>query len=586
MRNVNVISVPGEASVLFATSKISAPAYSGTMTTSSAGSDTVTLSTLPESGQAIYFTVLSDATKGIALNTFYRIVSVSTGVYNLYSGYNSTSLVNITADSLTGTWATYNMGQPKYFAYANDSIPSYWMVDANGLVWSNKRPTNNNQYWTYTGNQPNNQSTGNGLVYYQASDGTGYIFVFSQQSIDYSLTYSGIAWNYGWNYLNGSLDNAGAWKANPTPRLNFSYIHEAFVAPNGRVYFCNGTSISGWYQTLIGTPFVPTTLGTYTPETFSLLPFTDLTTCLAPLGNIILIGGQNNLIYCWDTASQYSTQYIYLAEFNIHRMITVNTNTFIFVGNRGRIYVTNGTNAQLYKKVPDHISGTVEPYFQWGGACSVKNQLYFSCIATTNAGGVNSEYGGVWAIDMDTQAIRLTNQLSYGIYAGYAGYAPTMIPNFASNAAGTGLYIGWDDGTSHYGIDTSSFSPYTGSQATIDSDLIPIGTFNKPKDMTQVEYRLTKALVSGESIVVQVRLLFDKTDQTTPVINTYQTILTDSTVGYYSNTAPVNFQQAQWVQFRIILNSTVLSPSYVRLKNIRILGLTGQSAAQAPLLTV
>src|SRR6185436_20752214 len=132
---------------------------------------------------------------------------------------------------------------------------------------------------------------------------------------------------------------------------------------------------------------------------------------------------------------------------------------------RGRIYITNGTNAQFYRKLPDHLSGVVEPYYVWGGACSNKNQLYFSAQVTDNSGSATSTMGGLWAIDLDNKAIRLSNQLSYGTYA---GYSTAMIPNFSSTAAGTGLFMGWDSGASTYGIDTTLTTPYTGSQAYID----------------------------------------------------------------------------------------------------------------------
>jgi len=86
--------------------------------------------------------------------------------------------------------------------------------------------------------------------------------------------------------------------------------------------------------------------------------------------------------------------------------------------------------------MPDHLSGTVEPYYTWGGAMSNKNQLYFSLFALNNDSSANTNYGGVWAIDLDSKygyggftsgILRMVNQLSYGTYA---GYATGMIPKF------------------------------------------------------------------------------------------------------------------------------------------------------------
>jgi hypothetical protein len=183
-----------------------------------------------------------------------------------------------------------------------------------------------------------------------------------------------------------------------------------------------------------------------------------------------------------------------------------------------------------------------------------------------------------WAIDLDTNALRLTNELSYG---SYSGYAPALMAstlgqaNFAPGPGGSGLFIGWDKDNSSftYGIDTTIGTPYTGSQATIDFDLIPIGTFNKPRDNTMVEYKLSRPMVSGESIVVNTRLIFDVTS------TGYTPTLTDSTVGNYSGTASINTQNAQWLQVQAVINSTASNPSYLRLRHIRLLGLVGPTLA-------
>lgn len=582
MRNCNIVSVPGEASVNFSTVINSSPTITGTKTVTGVAGNAISFTGITglENGMSIQFTNVGSLT-GVSLNTTYWVQSATgspTTSIKLFSNFLQTSAVAIAGTAGGATFIIINIGNnavstglPVYFTY--DSISSkYYMQDGLGQVWTNAKTTTSG-FWEYTGLSGSSDNTGCGLVFYKASDNTGYIFSWLSDSIDFFSLTSG-TWSWGWNPADGTINNA------------FGYLHavgglgsphEAIVAPDSKVYYCDGNWLCLFFQLDPDTPFVPTTKSTYTfTPVKSLIPVTDRAMCLSYIGTNILIGGQNNIVYSWDGFSTGAI-WILLPEFNVHRMVTVNTNTFVFVGNRGRIYVTNGTNAQLYKKVPDHISGTVEPYFSWGGACSVKNQLYFSLLATTNSGSAISQYGGVWAIDMDTEAIRLTNKLSYGTYAGYSS---AMIPNFASNAAGTGLWIGWDNGSNVYGIDGTSSSPYTGSQATIDSDLIPIGTFNKPKDMTIVEYKLTKPMVNSESVVIKTRLIFNTTD------TGYTTTLSDSTIGHFSGTNAINFRQAQWVQFQIVVNSTATNPSYTRFKQLRILGLTGSSAAQAPVLDI
>lgn len=571
IRNLNLISIPKEASVNFATSKISSPNASGTLVSADAGADTVTLNdNSVESGAWVVFSG-GGVGNGITAGVAYKLVLVSGNTYSVFTNYPGTAVLNITGNS-TGTYVTVNMGQPKYFAFDGSK---YWMVDSTGYVWSDAVTTQGTTaYWTYTGNKINNNSNGNGLVYYQASDGAGYIFVFSDGSIDYSLTAAAsVDWNYQWSWTLGTV---GSWSATPTSVLKSGVvgtpIHYAIVAPDNKVYFTDANWIGRWYQKDPNIAFIPTTLTTYVADQTAVLPFTDTAQCISPLGNNLLIGGKLNVVYPWDTFNSLPNYPILLPEYNTVQIVTVNTTAFIFVGNRGRIYYSNGSQAQLYKKIPDHLSGTIEPYFTWGGATSNKNQLYFSALVTSNGGVANSNYGGLWAVDLDTKAIRLTNKLSYGTYL---GYATTLIPNFGSAPAGTGLYIGWNSGATTYGLDITIGTPYNAGQATIDSDLVPIGTFLKPTTNGRVEFKLSVPIVSGESVKLQYRQAFSDsfTDVSTTTLFTYATSTVGGGTGWnayagvYQN---IPFQNSQWIQLRAVLTSTTVSPSYVRLTELRL----------------
>lgn len=558
MRNVNVVSVPGEASVGFATTLNSPPSFStGTITSVNAGTDTITFS--GASGLLSFTAVVFAGTvpTGITAGTVYWVEVLTPTTLKVYTDYQLTSLVDITSTTTGATFTGFTMSVPKYFAY-DPTSGVYFMLDALGQVWTNGSGSGD---WTYFGNNGGSgNKNGNGLVIYIGSDGVRWLFVFRNSCIDYIKLVATPVWVYGWNPSTGASGSYTTLKtSNGTNNPHF-----AMVAPDNRVYYGDANWVGRWYQTSATIAFDPTNTATFTFDTTQLLPTTDRVNCLSFLGTNLMIGGQLNVIYPWDRFDTHFSYPLLLPEYNVARMVTVNTNTFIFMGGRGRIYYTNGTNVQLYKKIPDHISGTIEPYFTWGDACSVKNQVYFGVKATTNGGTAIPQYGGVWALNLDNGALRLVNKLSYDTYA---GYATALTPIFnTTTPTGTGLYIGWDDGASGYGIDITSSSPYTNSVSTIDSDLIPIGTFNKPRDVTYLEYKTTKPLVSGESVLVKTRLIFNTSD------TGYTTTLTDSTAGNFSNTAPINFKNAQWVQFQIVLNSTASSPSYTRLKEIRIAG--------------
>ena len=581
MRNVNIISVPGEASVNFTMASVTLPSGgSGNVTSINETNNTVTVTGSAAasivSGMSIRFGGL-DA-NGLVSGTQYWVSTVTgTLTFTVSSNPLLSGVIDITGTG-TGTFVTQTMGKPlhKTYNYFADTAYRYFILDDAGLAWGYNGSIG---YFQYLGNTTLTNAYGNGLIAYQ-----NYLFVFRNDKIDYVLI-SALGstpigpWVYGWQTL---LSASSAINS-----------HYALIGINDNiVYYCDSNGVGSFYQKDTAATFDPSSSATYTATASGsgtaklalMIPSIDIAQCLAELGTNLLVGGKLNAIYPWNRVAQVSGKsinngYSYpilLGENFITRMVTVNTNTYIFAGVRGRIYITNGSQASLYKKIPDHISGTVEPYFAWGDAGFMKNQLYFGVSCKNNAGTAINEYGGVWAIDLDTQALRLSNELSYGTYAGIASVIfPLVISSSTTTPAGAGLFVGYtsDSGAYPGGMDISTTSPYTGSQATIDSDLIPIGTYEKPRNFTRVEYRLTKALVSGESVVIKYRLLFDKFDQTTPAINTYATILTDSTAGNYSSVGSVNFSNAQWVQFQIVLNSTASTPSYTRLKEIRIKGL-------------
>lgn len=554
IRCANVISVPGEASVNFATSRISNPTITtGTVSSADAGTDAVTFTGASglENGMAVTFSGGS-LPAGIVEGTVYWISGLTATTFTLDTTFATGVLLNITGTG-TGTFSVVAMGTPQHWAY-DANRDTYWLVDSNGRVWSDKL-TSTSGYWKYTGNSVDSTSNGNGLLYFEATDGTGYVFVWRNSRIDYTSS-STVSWVYGWDPIDGTTGNVDAY-LNTAAASNRP--HNAVVGQGNTAYYCDAAYVGSWFQADPLVAFVPTTLATYSFSKQAVgLEITDQANCLAVFGSNLLIGGVRNAVYVWNRLSFGYQSRILLAESNVAEIEVVNTTAYVFAGNRGRIYATNGVQAKLYKKVPDHLSGTVEPYFTWGATASTKNQLYFGVSAATNEDDPIETYGGLWAIDMDTNAMRVANRLSYG---DYSRYASLVIPRLTystnpSNPAGAGLFIGWSGG-----LDVTTSAPYTGYETYVDSDLIPIATYLLNRTFENVEWKLTTPLVSGEGVKVSYRLSFS--DSFTEIGET-------TTVGAYSDVYTVNFQNAQWVQFRVQLKSTASSPSYARLKELRI----------------
>lgn len=565
MRNISLLSVPKEAAVAFANKAITLPPiYTSVSFTVAAATDIFTVSTTAGfyTGMAIIINTLSGGTglSASAGSNVYYVTTITATTFQVSKNFGTTSILNVTLDG-SGTLSTAQFGQPVDSVDAPSSTfdtngrdYKYPLIlDSNGLVW-------------YVGNGPD----GGGLNVLQFCGNTnhssvtnpgslgicawkGYLFVFEDSNIDYikltdlfGTTGPFGHWHIAWQSVTGS--NAG---------------HKAIAATDDAMYFCNGTAVGALLQN-VGVTFDPTNTTTYTYDIAALqLPTFDYATCLAQLGTTLLVGAISSFIYPWDRTSTSFNYPLIVAESYIKNIVSTNSIAYIFAGNRGRIYITNGANVQEFKKFPDQLSGTETPYYNWGGAIYLRNQLYFGISATTNGNSAVNNFSGVWALDLtntSTPKLYMLNSLSTG---SYAGSVPVLLePGVPNTQAGNGVLVGWIDGSGNGGIDTGSTSPYTNYEAYIDTDIIPVGTYLNPNTDSQIEYKLSKPLVSGESIRIAWR---------GNLTDSFTTVATFTTIGQVSDITTVNFQNQQWIQLRVSMSSTASSPSYDRLKEIRIL---------------
>lgn len=587
MKSVGIESIAGEASVAFSTKKISSPNV-GTVSVTSSGSNLIHFSgaTGLEDGMAIVFSQSSIA--NVTVGNVYYTKNVSGSpptATNLYTDIGLTNQLSISANG-TGTFSVFHMTNPRYFV--SDSAPHYFLVDDSGNVWTNYYTTTSG-YWTFAGNgtatnglssgsHHTDDSLGNGLVIYNSVNAgsiTSYLFVFSGSSIDYLPIQATFTWHYGWNPATGTQNNNSPYLIAPN---GFDGSHQAIVGPDGNMFFCDLYDVSKIQTTMTnGQPnqFNPLDTTTFTYTQYPLLPLTDQAQCIAPLGTNYLIGGLYNVVYTWNSTSSLISYPILLSENNVRALVTVNTNTYIFVGNRGRIWITNGSQAQPFQKIPDHISNSVDPLFNFGtvtgyiSQCAVYNwnQLYFGVQAYSNGTGTKiSGYGGVWAIDLTTGALRNVGEMSYGTYAGNVSALYPLQTN--SSTPGYGLLMGWNDGTNG-GADQSINTPYTGGQSWITSDLIPLGTILDPETPSQIEFKLSRPLVAGESVQLYVGNYLDMTYASFQSCGTFST--TNMTSPYISGiTTDMPLDKFQWIAVQAVLTSTASSPSYCRITEMRI----------------
>lgn len=481
-----------------------------------------------------------------------------------YSGINSLLSVNISTPGevsvgyplTASTTSGATLGPPiadstRLFSYGvgagtATSPQSFAMLDSNGRVWES---TSVSGTWTFLASNETHAGASNldGVAYW-----LGFLFKTRGANIDY---WDGSTW-------------VNAWKTT----LTTNFKHYMYVASDNVLYITNGNYLASITAPTPGA-FDPTNAATYAFSVTKLqLPVTDVAISLAEVGggstpqSTLLIGGSLNAIYPWDKVSSSFALPIYVGDSYIKNMVSVNQNAFIFPGNttgRGRIYITNGSQADLYFKIPDYIFGEIDPYYEWGDAIFHRNNLVFSFLPSENSGAAAIQnYRYVWAIDLATKAFRAISDLP--VTSNFYSNANCLISTLNLSAKGFGYIVGasdGSDGTNHSSISYSGTTAGIGF-ASLTTDLIPIGTYLQKKTFTQVEFKLRSPLQSGETLAISPRL--DSSSTGSPL-----TFSPTIATGSISGVAPVTFQGNQWLQFFISLtgNSAL---SGVQLKEIRI----------------
>jgi hypothetical protein len=304
------------------------------------------------------------------------------------------------------------------------------------------------------------------------------------------------------------------------------------------------------------------------------LPNDETANSLVELGSQVLIGGNTGRVYLWNQIDAGSLNYVSLPEDGIKTMINVNNTAYIFAGNKGNIYISNGSVASLILKVPDYCAGVpgtpltyIEPVYTWGDADYVRGRVYFSILDQTATKAGNC--GGVWSfvptqnIDPNQDigmALRLENQNSYGDYDGYCNL---IIANQEQNVTSPQYWTVWQDsystGTSSFGIDGTGTTPVT--QYIFETDLLPVGTFLEKGTFQQLEYKLTTPLASGDSIQ-----LYYRTNSTEAWTSMGSAITETGTVSAYFSQI---MQKNQWLQFRgVVTTGGTTASSFVRFKQL------------------
>lgn len=592
MRNMEIISVPGEASVAFSMSAITLPPVMNAVAyTAQNTGDTLTVASTTGMYNGMAITLNTNTATGLSTGIVYYVGNITATTFQLWlMPALQGAAVAVTADG-SGTFTSYQYGNQRgnsgtayapvsYFSVSifqpnpgNPMGAGLLFTDWSNYVWFMPRSGSGVNKLFFLGNIGGNGASS--LSVSSVAFWNNYVFTIGSTSFDVaditSLWFTdgpAIAWDYGWNAANGHANS------NVNGRGPVLVSQE-----DGNLYWGTNRGVSSLILTP-GDTFDSTDTASYTLNEPALpITPTDRVTCMTELGPNLLIGTTSAYIYVWDKISLGFNNLLNIPDPYTSVLVATSQNAYAFSGARGKIYITNGSGIELYKKVPDYVTGVVSPYIRWRSAYVDRNQLYFSFNATDNAGTALTTVAGAWAIDLETDALRLINKITNTGYSGITSMVTGVVPGTQLNVpSGTGLINGWTVGTT-YGIDIPATTPYVNYESYVETDMIPVGSYLDVFTGSQVEWKTSSPLGANgtaETIRIYYRTNINSAFTLLGTSTAIGTTMVGSDTGTTANANTVsdyykvNFEKAQWVQFRVESSSNATTPTYNRLTEIRV----------------
>jgi len=592
IRNIDITNVDGEASVNFAMGDVTAPVVANAIAfTAQNSGDTITISSTTGWYKGMAIVLNTNSAGGLSTGIVYYVMNIVGNTFQL-SLAPIGSAVAISGDG-SGTLTTYQYGYQRGTGGSGARAPVAYFIDRAGQlagVNATYLVDGSNYAWAILAEDLSGISA-NYLVFLGNIGGIG-AATTNQAGIaiwnDYLLLYGGTTvdvadldalfitggpaaeWSYSWQTAVGivSVNN----------RVNMLVSQD-----DGNLYWTSTDGLGSIIEQP-GMTFDPSTAGTYSFADDALIlgsGNTDRATCIAELGNNLIVGGRSSFVYVWNKVDPGVSGLLNMPDVFTTNIVATSNNAYVFAGVRGNIFVTNGSGIDEYTKFPDYLTGIVRPYIQWFDASFNRDELYFSLVAYDNGNTVQTTTNGAWAINLRTDALRMMNKSTNSTYAGYARMVAEMprpsSSSTASNVPGTGLFIGWYNSTT-YKVDKGISTPYASYESYVETDMVPVGTYLDTFTPTQIEWKMSYPLGGGgtaESIRIYYRrslleawtLLGSTTATGTSIVGTSTGTTSGSAI---SDFYTANFERSQWIQLRVETSSNATTPSYCRLTEIRI----------------
>lgn len=368
--------------------------------------------------------------------------------------------------------------------------------------------------------------------------------------------------------LSASPTYTSSWKTG----LDTNYYHKMIVANDlstsltaDAVYITNGNTIAKIVGFVAGAAGNPPLSGNLTTNNL-FLPDGMYASTIALLGTNLMIGTYTTSnrvanIYPWDKIATHSyDKPIMLNELGINALLSHGNQLFISAGNHGNIYLSDGTNYRLIRRIPFNpkrsfsYTMTVSP----NAMCIHSNGNLLVGTSTSSSNSSSTAIHGVYEINLfdSHYPTVLKNIISTGSIVGVNGILKIGVVTMLSDDS---IYIGWQSGTT-YGFDATSFRTYTNYTSYIESPLIVVGGNLKQKSFLLLEFAFGRPLLPLQGLKIEYRKSLTETYTTITNKNggtvfDYAFLAPTATETSISTNTDAQIADAEQLQFRISLTN-------------------------------
>lgn len=441
---------------------------------------------------------------------YFYVQYLTANTFTVRRTYLGTAIQVTGSGSGTNTYATFNMAIPKhiasYFVVPPTPPTSYssqllevFVQDSNGVIWF--KDYNASIFAPIPGNSINASvpntlpGNGNGMCLFAGADNNIWLIACTGTRAEFLNVTSYIAsggipsWNINntrWNFQTTSIDGGSTLGA----------PHKCIVsAQDNRVYFTDGKYITSLIELATKT-FSPTD---NTTNSFgiavTLLPGT-VTCSIEELSTNLVTGDlSTNRLFVWDRNSSNYNAVWRAAENGIFNLLNVNNTLYILAGNKGVVYSTQGYIIDVFKKIPEYITGGT---VFWGGIARVNGHLLVGL-----KGSGSDPFGGVYKIYLHTLekgTLVCDNTASDGL-------TTTNIVSLLSLSSDSYLMgtLATNNTTGGIDIVQSSNYRYTDGSAYIETQLLSVSDVQETRNFQLIGLELGRTLATGETITVTYR---------------------------------------------------------------------------------